>query len=169
MEQKVYTQKEISIMFNKSLALLAHYKKELIEKGYMYKNEKGKYVINQEGAEYLRRRFAEIDQSKRKNKNVKEDKIVLEQEVKILQREKEWYKDKLEYFKNQAEDWKKQAENWKDEKNKECKDKEIWRAMAIKNEEILLENRRLLLSSSKQKPNIFKKFKQKERGNNEGA
>ena len=88
MGQKVYTQKEISIMFNKSLALLAHYKKELIEKGYMYKNEKGKNVINQEGAEYLRRRFAEIDQSKRKNKNVKEDKIVLEQEVKILQKEK---------------------------------------------------------------------------------
>lgn len=106
MEQKSYTQKEISIMFNKSLSLLAHYKKELIEKGYMYKNEKGKNVINTEGAEYLRRRFAEIDQSKRKN--VKKDKIILEQEVKVLQKEKEWYKDKLEYYKNQAEDWKKQ-------------------------------------------------------------
>ena len=115
MEQKSYTQKEISIMFNKSLSLLAHYKKELIEKGYMYKNEKGKNVINTEGAEYLRRRFAEIDQSKRKN--VKKDKIILEQEVKVLQKEKEWYKDKLEYYKNQAEDWKKQAEIWKDEKN----------------------------------------------------
>ena len=34
MEQKNYTQKEISIMFNKSLSLLAHYKKELIEKEY---------------------------------------------------------------------------------------------------------------------------------------
>ena len=34
MEQQTYTQKEISIMFNKSLSLLAHYKKELIEKGY---------------------------------------------------------------------------------------------------------------------------------------
>lgn len=108
MEQKSYTQKEISIMFNKSLSLLAHYKKELIEKGYMYKNEKGKNVINTEGAEYLRRRFAEIDQSKRKN--VKKDKIILEQEVKVLQKEKEWYKDKLEYYKNQAEDWKKQLE-----------------------------------------------------------
>ena len=108
MEQKTYTQKEIGIMFNKSLSLLAHYKKELIEKGYMYKNDKGKNVINQEGAEYLRRRFAEIDQSKRKN--VKKDKIILEQEVKVLQREKEWYKDKLEYYKNQAEDWKKQAD-----------------------------------------------------------
>ena len=52
MEQQTYTQKEISIMFNKSLSLLAHYKKELIEKGYMYKNEKGKNVINKEGAEY---------------------------------------------------------------------------------------------------------------------
>lgn len=167
MEQKTYTQKEISIMFNKSLSLLAHYKKELIEKGYMYKNEKGKNVINQEGAEYLRRRFAEIDQSKRKN--VKKDKIVLEQEVKVLQREKEWYKDKLEYYKNQAEDWKKQAENWKDEKNKEHKDKEIWREIALKNEELLLESQRALSSSSNNKPNIFKKFKQKERGNNEGA
>lgn len=97
MEQKSYTQKEISIMFNKSLSLLAHYKKELIEKGYMYKNEKGKNVINTEGAEYLRRRFAEIDQSKRKN--VKKDKIILEQEVKVLQKEKEWYKDKLDIIK----------------------------------------------------------------------
>lgn len=167
MEQKTYTQKEISIMFNKSLSLLAHYKKELIEKGYMYKNEKGKNVINQEGAEYLRRRFAEIDQSK--SKNVKKDKIVLEQEVKVLQREKEWYKDKLEYYKNQAEDWKKQAENWKDEKNKEHKDKEIWREMALKNEKLLLENKRALSSSSNSKPNIFKKFKQRERGKNEGA
>lgn len=167
MEQKNYTQKEISIMFNKSLSLLAHYKKELIEKGYMYKNEKGKNVINQEGAEYLRRRFAEIDQSKRKN--VKKDKIVLEQEINVLQKEKEWYKDKLEYYKNQAEDWKKQAENWKDEKNKEHKDKEIWREIALKNEELLLKSQRAL-SSSNDKPNIFKKFKQKvERGNNEGA
>ncbi len=167
MEQKNYTQKEISIMFNKSLSLLAHYKKELIEKGYMYKNEKGKNVINQEGAEYLRRRFAEIDQSKRKN--VKKDKIVLEQEISVLQKEKEWYKDKLEYYKNQAEDWKKQAENWKDEKNKEHKDKEIWREIALKNEELLLKSQRSL-SSSNDKPNIFKKFKQKvERGNNEGA
>lgn len=167
MEQKNYTQKEISIMFNKSLSLLAHYKKELIEKGYMYKNEKGKNVINTEGAEYLRRRFAEIDQSKRKN--VKKDKIVLEQEISVLQKEKEWYKDKLEYYKNQAEDWKKQAENWKDEKNKEHKDKEIWREIALKNEELLLKSQRSL-SSSNDKPNIFKKFKQKvERGNNEGA
>lgn len=168
MEQKTYTQKEISIMFNKSLSLLAHYRKELIEKGYMYKNEKGKNVINQEGAEYLRRRFAEIDQSK--TKNVKKDKIVLEQEVKVLQREKEWYKDKLEYYKNQAEDWKKQAEIWKDEKNKEQKDKEVWREMALKNENLLIENQKLLSSSSNKKPNIFKKLKQKvERGKNEGA
>ena len=167
MEQKTYTQKEIGIMFNKSLSLLAHYKKELIEKGYMYKNDKGKNVINQEGAEYLRRRFAEIDQSKRKN--VKKDKIILEQEVKVLQREKEWYKDKLEYYKNQAEDWKKQAEIWKDEKNKEQKDKEFWRGIALKNER-LLENQNTILSSSNEKPNIFKKLKQKvERGNNEGA
>ena len=161
MEQKSYTQKEISIMFNKSLALLAHYKKELIDKGYMYKNEKGRNLISEEGAEYLRRRFAEIDQSKRKEKNVKEDKIVLEQEVKILQREKEWYKDKMEYYKSQAEDWKKQSENWKDEKHKESKDKEIWREMAIKNEALFLENQRILFSSSNEKPNIFKKFKQK--------
>jgi len=157
MEQKTYSQKEISIMFNKSLALLAHYKKELIEKGYMYKNEKGRYEINEEGANYLKKRFAEINQSKRKSKNVKKDKI--EQEIQILQREKEWYKDKMEYYKNQAEDWKKQAENWKDEKNKECKDKEIWREMAIKNEQLMLENQRIMFSSNK--PNIFKKFKQK--------
>ena len=157
MEQKTYSQKEISIMFNKSLALLAHYKKELIEKGYMYKNEKGRFVINQEGADYLKIRFAEINQSKRKSKNINDDKIELE--LQILQREKEWYKDKMEYYKNQAEDWKKQAENWKDEKQKECKDKEIWREMAIKNEQLMLENQRVLLSSNK--PNIFKKFKQK--------
>lgn len=161
MEQKNYTQKEISIMFNKSLSLLAHYKKELIEKGYMYKNEKGKNVINQEGAEYLRRRFAEIDQSKRKN--VKKDKIVLEQEISVLQKEKEWYKDKLEYYKNQAEDWKKQAENWKDEKNKEHKDKEIWREIALKNEELLLKSQRAL-SSSNDKHNIFKKLKKSRKG-----
>ena len=167
MEQKTYTQKEIGIMFNKSLSLLAHYKKELIEKGYMYKNDKGKNVINQEGAEYLRRRFAEIDQSKRKN--VKKDKTMLEQEVKVLQKEKEWYKDKLEYYKNQAEDWKKQAESWKDENNKEQKEKEFWRELALKNEKIL-ENQNTILSSSNEKPNIFKKLKQKvERGNNEGA
>lgn len=168
MEQKNYTQKEISIMFNKSLSLLAHYKKELIEKGYMYKNEKGKNVINTKGVEYLRRRFAEIDQSKRKN--VKKDKIILEQEVKVLQKEKEWYKDKLEYYKNQAEDWKKQAEIWKDEKIKEQKDKEVWREMAMKNENLLLENQKLLSLSSNEKPNIFKIIKQKvERGNNERA
>lgn len=161
MEQKTYTQKEISIMFNKSLSLLAHYKKELIEKGYMYKNEKGKNVINTEGAEYLRRRFAEIDQSKRKN--VKKDKIILEQEVKGLQKEKEWYKDKMEYYKNQAEDWKKQAESWKDEKNKEQKDKEIWREMALKNGNMLIENQKLL-SSSNEKPNIFKNFKKSRKG-----
>lgn len=155
MEQKTYSQKEISIMFDKSLALLAHYKKELIEMGYMYKNEKGRYVINQEGADYLKIRFAEINQSKRKCKNIKEDKIELE----ILQREKEWYKDKMEYYKNQAEDWKKQAENWKDEKHKESKDKEIWREMAIKNEQLMLESQRIMLSSNK--PNIFNKFKQK--------
>ena len=41
----------------------------------MYKNEKGKNIINAEGAEYLRQRFAEIDQSK--IKNVKKDKIIL--------------------------------------------------------------------------------------------
>lgn len=161
MKQKSYTQKEISIMFDKSLALLAHYKKELIEKGYMYKNEKGKNVINEEGAKYLERRFAEIDQSKKKSKNIKEDKIVLEQEMKLLQKEKEWYKDKMEYYKNQAEDWKNQAEIWKDEKHKEYKDKEIWREMAIKNEELLLENQKALLSSSNEKTNIFSKFKQK--------
>ena len=162
MEQKSYTQKEISIMFNKSLSLLAHYKKELIEKGYMYKNEKGKNVINTEGAEYLRRRFAEIDQSKRKN--VKKDKIILEQEVKVLQKEKEWYKDKLEYYKNQAEDWKKQAEIWKDEKNKEQEDKEVWREIALKNEKLLLENQNNLLSSSNDKPTIFKNFKKGRKG-----
>jgi len=167
MEQQTYTQKEISIMFNKSLSLLAHYKKELIEKGYMYKNEKGKNVINTEGAEYLRRRFAEIDQSKRKN--VKKDKIILEQEVKVLQKEKEWYKDKLEYYKNQAEDWKKQAEIWKDEKNKEQKDKEVWREMALKNENLLIENQKLLSSSSNEKPNILKISRKVERGYNEGA
>ena len=167
MERRNYTQKEISIMFNKSLSLLAHYKKELIEKGYMYKNEKGKNVVNEKGAEYLRRRFAEIDQSKRKN--VKKDKIILQQEIKVLQKEKEWYRDKLEYYQSQAEDWKKQAEIWKDEKNKEQKDKEFWRDMALKNEK-LLENQNMLLSSSKGKPNILKKIKQKvERGNNEGA
>lgn len=161
MERKDYTQKEISIMFNKSLSLLAHYKKELIEKKYMYKNEKGKYLINEEGAEYLKQRFAEIDQSKNKEKNIKEDKNVLVQEVKILLKEKEWYKDKMEYYKNQAEDWKKQAENWKDEKYKESKDKEIWRDIAIKNEQLFLENQRILFSSSNIKPNIFKKFTQK--------
>ena len=139
MEQQTYTQKEISIMFNKSLSLLAHYKKELIEKGYMYKNEKGKNVINTEGAEYLRRRFAEIDQSKRKN--VKKDKIILEQEVKVLQKEKEWYKDKLEYYKNQ-----------------------VWREMALKNENLLIENQKLLSSSSNEKPNIFKNFKKGRKG-----
>ena len=101
---------------------------------------------------------------------MKKDKIILEQEVKVLQKEKEWYKDKLEYYKNQAEDWKKQAEIWKDEKNKEQKDKEVWREMALKNENLLIENQKLLSSSSNEKPNIFKKFKQKvERGNNEGA
>ena len=36
MEKKTYTQKEISIMFNKSLSLLAHYKKEQKEKGNKY-------------------------------------------------------------------------------------------------------------------------------------
>ena len=156
MKQQTYTQKEISIMFNKSLSLLAHYKKELIEKGYMYKNEKGKNVINTEGAEYLRRRFAEIDQSKRKN--VKKDKIILEQEVKALQKEKEWYKDKLEEYKNQAEDWKKQAEIWKDEKNKEQKDKEVWREIALKKENLLIERQKNSSLSSNEKPNIFKKF-----------
>ena len=50
-------------------------------------------------------------------------------------------------------------EVFKDEKQKECKDKEIWREMAIKNEQLMLENQRVLLSSNK--PNIFKKFKQK--------
>lgn len=168
MEQKSYSQKEISIMFDKSLALLAHYKKELIEKGYMYKNQKGRNVINEEGVDYLRKRFAEIDQSKRKGRKEKEEKIVLEQEVQILQREKEWYKDKMEYYKNQAEDWKKQAENWKDEKIKESKDKEIWREMAIKNEQLIIENQRMLNSSKK--TNIFKKLKRRaERGNNERA
>lgn len=156
MKQQTYTQKEISIMFNKSLSLLAHYKKELIEKGYMYKNEKGKNIINAEGAEYLRQRFAEIDQSKRKN--VKKDKIILEQEVKALQKEKEWYKDKLEDYKNQAEDWKKQAEIWKDEKNKEQKDKEVWREIALKKENLLIERQKNSSLSSNEKPNIFKKF-----------
>ena len=156
MKQQTYTQKEISIMFNKSLSLLAHYKKELIEKGYMYKNEKGKNVINTEGAEYLRRRFAEIDQSKRKN--VKKDKIILEQEVKALQKEKEWYKDKLEEYKNQAEDWKKQAEICKDEKNKEQKDKEVWREIALKKENLLIERQKNSSLSYNEKPNIFKKF-----------
>lgn len=156
MKQQTYTQKEISIMFNKSLSLLAHYKKELIEKGYMYKNEKGKNIINAEGAEYLRRRFAEIDQSKRKN--VKKDKIILEQEVKALQKEKEWYKDKLEEYKKQAEDWKKQAEIWKDEKNKEQKDKEVWREIALKKENLLIERQKNSSLSSNEKPNIFKKF-----------
>ena len=42
MEQKTYTQKQISIMFDKSLSVLAHYKKELLDKGYMYKNKKGR-------------------------------------------------------------------------------------------------------------------------------
>lgn len=156
MKQQTYTQKEISIMFNKSLSLLAHYKKELIEKGYMYKNEKGKNIINAEGAEYLRQRFAEIDQSK--IKNVKKDKIILEQEVKALQKEKEWYKDKLEEYKNQAEDWKKQAEIWKDEKNKEQKDKEVWREIALKKENLLIERQKNSSLSSNEKPNIFKKF-----------
>jgi predicted metal-dependent phosphoesterase TrpH len=156
MKQQTYTQKEISIMFNKSLSLLAHYKKELIEKGYMYKNEKGKNIINAEGAEYLRQRFAEIDQSK--IKNVKKDKIILEQEVKALQKEKEWYKDKLEDYKNQAEDWKKQAEIWKDEKNKEQKDKEVWREIALKKENLLIERQKNSSLSSNEKPNIFKKF-----------
>ena len=42
--------------------------------------------------------------------------------------------------------------------------------MAIKNEKLLLENQQTLMSSSNEKPNIFKKFKQKvERGSNEGA
>ena len=126
MKQQTYTQKEISIMFNKSLSLLAHYKKELIEKGYMYKNEKGKNIINAEGAEYLRRRFAEID--------------------------------KLEDYKNQAEDWKKQAEIWKDEKNKEQKDKEVWREIALKKENLLIERQKNSSLSSNEKPNIFKKF-----------
>lgn len=156
MKQQTYTQKEISIMFNKSLSLLAHYKKELIEKGYMYKNEKRKNIINAEGAEYLRQRFAEIDQSK--IKNVKKDKIILEQEVKALQKEKEWYKDKLEDYKNQAEDWKKQAEIWKDEKNKEQKDKEVWREIALKKENLLIERQKNSSLSSNEKPNIFKKF-----------
>lgn len=156
MKQQTYTQKEISIMFNKSLSLLAHYKKELIEKGCMYKNEKGKNIINAEGAEYLRQRFAEIDQSK--IKNVKKDKIILEQEVKALQKEKEWYKDKLEDYKNQAEDWKKQAEIWKDEKNKEQKDKEVWREIALKKENLLIERQKNSSLSSNEKPNIFKKF-----------
>lgn len=156
MKQQTYTQKEISIMFNKSLSLLAHYKKELIEKGYMYKNEKGKNIINAEGAEYLRQRFAEIDQSK--IKNVKKDKIILEQEVKALQKEKEWYKDKLEDYKNQAEDWKKQAEIWKDEKNKEQKDKEVWREIALKKENLLIERQKNSSLSSNEKTNIFKKF-----------
>lgn len=156
MKQQTYTQKEISIMFNKSLSLLAHYKKELIEKGYMYKNEKGKNIINAEGAEYLRQRFAEIDQSK--IKNVKKYKIILEQEVKALQKEKEWYKDKLEDYKNQAEDWKKQAEIWKDEKNKEQKDKEVWREIALKKENLLIERQKNSSLSSNEKPNIFKKF-----------
>ena len=156
MKQQTYTQKEISIMFNKSLSLLAHYKKELIEKGYMYKNEKGKNIINAEGAEYLRQRFAEIDQSK--IKNVKKDKIILEQEVKALQKEKEWYKDKLEDYKNQAEDWKKQAEIWKDEKNKEQKDKEVWREIALKKENLLIDRQKNSSLSSNEKPNIFKKF-----------
>ena len=156
MKQQTYTQKEISIMFNKSLSLLAHYKKELIEKGYMYKNEKGKNIINAEGAEYLRQRFAEIDQSK--IKNVKKDKIILEQEVKALQKEKEWYKDKLEDYKDQAEDWKKQAEIWKDEKNKEQKDKEVWREIALKKENLLIERQKNSSLSSNEKPNIFKKF-----------
>lgn len=158
MEQKTYTQKQISIMFDKSLSVLAHYKKELLDKGYMYKNEKGRFEISEEGASYLRKRFAEIDQSRKKDKNVKEDKIVLEQEMKILQKEKEWYKDKMEYYKDQAEDWKKQAENWKDEKREESKDKEIWREMAIKNEELLIENQRILLLAQN-KPTLFDRIK----------
>ena len=95
---------------------------------------------------------------------MKKDKIILEQEVKVLQKEKEWYKDKLEYYKNQAEDWKKQAEIWKDEKNKEQKDKEVWREMALKNENLLIENQKLLSSSSNEKPNIFKNFKKGRKG-----
>ncbi|WP_304683167.1 hypothetical protein [uncultured Clostridium sp.] len=167
MEQKIYTQKQISIMFGKSLSVIAHYKKELLDKGYMYKNEKGKFEIKEEGASYLKERFAEIDQSRKKNKNVKEDKIVLEQEMKILQKEKEWYKDKMEYYKDQAEDWKQQAENWKNEKREESKDKEIWREIAIKNEKLLIENQHLLFSTQN-KPTLFNKKKRiTERGKNE--
>lgn len=167
MEKKIYTQKQISIMFGKSLSVIAHYKKELLDKGYMYKNEKGRFEIKEEGASYLKKRFAEIDQSRKKNKNVKEDKIVLEQEMKILQKEKEWYKDKMEYYKDQAEDWKKQAENWKNEKREESKDKEIWREIAIKNEKLLIENQQLLFSAQN-KPTLFNKKKRiTERGKNE--
>lgn len=158
MEQKTYTQKQISIMFDKSLSVLAHYKKELLDKGYMYKNKKGRFEISEEGVSYLSKRFADIDQSRKKDKNVKEDKIVLEQEVKMLQKEKEWYKDKMKYYKEQVEDWKKQAENWKNEKIEESKEKEIWREMAIKNEELLIENQRILLLTQN-KPTLFDRMK----------
>ena len=43
-------------------------------------------------------------------------------------------------------------------------DKEVWREIALKNEKLLLENQNNLLSSSNDKPNIFKNFKKGRKG-----
>ena len=44
------------------------------------------------------------------------------------------------------------------------KHKKVWREMALKNENLLIENQKLLSSSSNEKPNIFKNFKKGRKG-----
>ena len=50
------------------------------------------------------------------------------------------------------------TDRWKDEKNKEQKDKEVWREIALKKENLLIERQKNSSLSSNEKPNIFKKF-----------